>query len=503
MSMSISDENETRIDLEERLHFPATDIHHEQKREARKHVCLVLSQVQNHRARFRATRGTTPNVDSRPFTDLNLHVGQDVGEEPFKTSFFANKKAPYQPNLKVYPGTRFGTRLRCFKSSWYNEYKWLEYNEEMDACFCFPCRLFLTNPTESAFTKTGFRDWKHAKEKGKGFNKHQCSSDHLRAIEIYEEKKMRNLRGCTVVASLVSLSTDHKQWLFAVFNVSRYLCANSLPFRGTNESDIDKGDGLFLRAFSQLLFPLEEKWKKIHKNLPKNAKYTSPDIQNEVIEVLASLVKKKIADDVRKAELFTIMADGTTDKNRKEIQGLVCRYLSSVGKVEEHCLNVKGIDDRSAKGIFNFIKETLAQFEISVDGLVSQSFDGASVMSGDYNGLQKLVSDFCDRYILYVHCFLHKIHLVVTFVTENLDEIKEYYGTIMALYNFFKKSAVLESYEGTALKRLIETRWSGHYESTSHVNNNYGDLIQALLVASKKKNYPGKTKLRQSGFLIK
>ncbi len=56
------------------------------------------------------------------------------------------------------------------------------------------------------------------------------------------------------------------------------------------------------------------------------------------------------------------MADSTTDKNRKEIQGFVCHYLSYEGKVEEHCLNVKGIDDHSAKGIFNFIKETLAEF---------------------------------------------------------------------------------------------------------------------------------------------
>ena len=97
------------------------------------------------------------------------------------------------------------------------------------------------------------------------------------------------------------------------------------------------------------------------------------------------------------------MADGTSDKNRKQ-----------------------RVDDRSAKGIFNFIKETLAEFKISVDGLVSQSFDGASVMSGDYNGLQKLISDFCHRYILYVHCFLHKIHLVATFVMENLDEVMNY-----------------------------------------------------------------------------
>ena len=241
------------------------------------------------------------------------------------------------------------------------------------------------------FTKTGYRDWKHANEKAMGFDQHNSSKEHLNATGNYEEVHYRGIV-CVI-----------KQWLFAVFNVTKFLCANGLPFRGSHESDVDTADGLFLRAFSQLLFPLKPKLKKIHKNLPKNAKYTCHDIQDEVIEILASLVKQKIAKDVRKAELFTIMADG---KNRNEIQGLVCRYLSPEGKIEEHFLNIKGIDDRSAQGVFNFVKETLADFKISVDGLVSQSFDGANVMSGDYGGLQKLISDFCDRYILYVYALL-------------------------------------------------------------------------------------------------
>jgi hypothetical protein len=85
---------------------------------------------------------------------------------------------------------------------------------------------------------------------GKGLYLHQSSNGYLKAMGIYEERKMRNLHGCTVVASLVSFNTDQKQWLFAVFNVSRYFYANSIPFRGSKESDIDAGDGLFLRAFS-------------------------------------------------------------------------------------------------------------------------------------------------------------------------------------------------------------------------------------------------------------
>ena len=85
------------------------------------------------------------------------------------------------------------------------------------------------------------------------------------------------------------------------------------------------------------------------------------------------------------------------------------------------------MEDRTATGIFQFIKSTSAEYDISVDGLVSQSYDGASVVSGDYNGLQRLISDFCGRLILYIHCFLHKINFVVVHIMENISEIKEYF----------------------------------------------------------------------------
>ena len=63
--------------------------------------------------------------------------------------------------------------------------------------------------------------------------------------------------------------------------------------------------------------------------------------------------------------------------------------------IEEHCLSIKGINNRSAKEIFSFMKDTLAECKISKYGLVSQSYDGAIVMPGDYKGLQKFISNFC------------------------------------------------------------------------------------------------------------
>ena len=116
--------------------------------------------------------------------------------------------------------------------------------------------------------------------------------------------------------------------------------------------------------------------------------------------------------------------------------------------------------------------------------LVSQSYDGASVMSGDVKGLKKRITDFCGRYVLYVHCYLHRINLIVTNVMESLPEIKEHFEITQSLYKFFKKSAVAEVYDGTTLKRLIATRWSGHYESARHVNKNLSDIVECLKIAS-------------------
>lgn len=404
--------------------------------------------------------------------------------------FFDNAEKPCQPSLALYPKRSIGGTNRSFNKNWFAAYKWLEYNQDMDACFCFPCRVFLANSSEKTFTQTGFRDWKNAKSTGnkKGLSRHEESKNHQNAMALWADKERRERENKTIRHTVSQITSEQQKWLYAVFHVTRFLAGNGLAFRGESERSIEEGDGLYLRTFSQLLFPLEPMWSDIHKRLPQNAKYTSPEIQNEVISVLATLVKRTIAKDICEAKLYTIMADGTTDKNRHEIQGLVCRFLSSDGDIREHCLNIEGLTDRSARGVFEFITSTLKTFHVSPDGIVSQSYDGASVMSGAYEGLQALISTFCDRYILYVHCFLHKISLVVVQVMENIEEICDYFGIVSSLYNFFKKSAVLEVYEGSALKRLIETRWSGHFESTNHVNKNFGDLIQALKIVSKSRS---------------
>ena len=84
---------------------------------------------------------------------------------------------------------------------------------------------------------------------------------------------------------------------------------------------------------------------------------------------------------------------------------------------------------------------------------------------------------------------------------KSIDEVKSFFETASSLYSFFKNAGVNECYEGTPLKRLIETRWSGHFDSVNHVNNNYSEITVALSMAFKSKKLQSEDKALATGLL--
>ena len=63
-------------------------------------------------------------------------------------------------------------------------------------------------------------------------------------------------------------------------------------------------------------------------NAPRNAMYTSGDIQNQLISVLGDQIRDQILDQLRQAKWFTIIADEVTDVSNKEQLGLALRYVN-------------------------------------------------------------------------------------------------------------------------------------------------------------------------------
>ena len=53
-------------------------------------------------------------------------------------------------------------------------------------------------------------------------------------------------------------------------------------------------------------------------DLPRNAKYTSWKIQNEVLQLLADMIRKQIIEDVKASEHFALIVDETKDVSKTE-----------------------------------------------------------------------------------------------------------------------------------------------------------------------------------------
>ena len=143
----------------------------------------------------------------------------------------------------------------------------------------------------------------------------------------------------------------------------------------------DFGDGLHLNV-CLTPFKTNSDLKKIAEKLPANAKYSSPDIQIEVIQVLQRILKKKIITEFKESEVFTVMVDGSTDKNRREIVGIVVRYVTASGEKTKHALDLKHIEYHSAKSLLEILLQSLKEEGIDLERITAQCYNGANVMSG-------------------------------------------------------------------------------------------------------------------------
>ena len=199
-----------------------------------------------------------------------------------------------------------------------------------------------------------------------------------------------------------------------------------------------------------------------------------------MIEVLHKVLKLKLREKVLDAGIYTLMMDGSSDCNWKEIEGIVVRFINKKGDIEEHAIGVKEANDRSAQGLLALMTSCLNDMDIPLDGAVAQCYDGASVMSGHRGGLQKFLSEKSGRNIIYVHCFCHRLHLVVRDIIDTVMLVSEHYSLLSSLYNCMKLADVKAHYVGIKLKRLLETRWSGHRDCVLAIDREIKEIIDCL-----------------------
>ena len=240
---------------------------------------------------------------------------------------------PVQPVNIKFPATVISGKSRSFNPAWYNAYPWLEYSIQKDACYCYSCRLFCSgcgSKCEQSFTLVGFKDWKHATGKGGVLSKHDSSCAHRKSVLSWNQYKI-NSKCKMSISDQLGISraqqlTQNRHYIKTLAEIILLCSHQEIALRGHRESDNSMNRGNFLEILN-LVAVHDPLINDRLKNGPRNAKYTSPDIQNTLINVMARTVRESICSSVRKAGAYTILADETKDCSKKEQLAIVLRYV--------------------------------------------------------------------------------------------------------------------------------------------------------------------------------
>ena len=96
----------------------------------------------------------------------------------------------------------------------------------------------------------------------------------------------------------------------------------------------------------------------------------------------------------------------------------------------------------------------LTEADLTLSKILSQVYDGASVMVGYCGGVQCQLQERENKTISDVHCLNHQLHLVVVHTMSAKQAINEF----VVVCNFFRKPTFALHCNGEKLKRLLEQR---------------------------------------------
>jgi len=168
--------------------------------------------------------------------------------------------------------------------------------------------------------------------------------------------------------------------------------------------------------------------KKIAKRLlekPLNAKYTSHNIQNELLETMANVVREQIIDEVKKSQYFSVMVDESKDVSKTEQISIVLRFYNQK-QIHECFVDFKAATGLDALSLSTIILDSLRSYGLDVTScLVGQGYDGASVMSGCHSGVQQRIRDSAPL-AYYVHCYAHRLNLVIVDCCKSVAEVRDF-----------------------------------------------------------------------------
>ncbi|XP_008180518.1 52 kDa repressor of the inhibitor of the protein kinase-like [Acyrthosiphon pisum] len=391
--------------------------------------------------------------------DIGLFIGQF--EQPTSQVNSSHRynilKNTFNPDTTFkFPGS--GRRNLKFQINWLSRWKWLAYSVSCDGAFCKYRMLFC--PKEVNTQKLGqlvFEKFTHE------------------FLSVFENKQESI---AVKLDSKLKLGIEKNRKMIRPIIETILLCGRQgIALRGLTDSGpidlsslfLSNNEGNFRVILKYVLMNSKDELKNCFENLPKNTTYISPDIQNEIINVINSLVIKKLVTKINQAKCFTILADEITDVAGIEQFSMCVRYFDK--------------DTNKIRGFSSICTR------INLNYLRGQAYDGASAMQGLFNGVQAIIKQSYPL-ALYIHCCSHSLNLAISDACD-VKSIRNAVGIIQTVCSFFntpKRQAVLQNSveqiapdsKKTKLKMLCPTRWVERHEAILVFLELFDSIIESL-----------------------
>lgn len=379
--------------------------------------------------------------------------------------------------------TSSGSRVRTrkFNHNIYSKNGWLCGCDEKHAFFCFPCTLF---GGEVTWTKNGVTDLVHIWEKIKTHEKSKVHINNVFSFSVLGKSNISTQLSAAYRQTIVAHNEQvdkNRYVLNIIINCIRFCGALELALRGHNESDDSENRGVFreLIDFSSHL----DKDLRDHFSKSSVFKGTSKTTQNELLECMLDIYHEEVAKEIKSADYVAVIADETTDVASEFQLVIILRYIVG-GKPVERFWNFVSPAGHDALSISECIlKEISPLVSDSPNKLVAQSYDGASVMSGGLNGVQKIIRDKYP-FANYVHCYAHQVNLIMSSAASINRSVRIFFAHLSGICSFFstspQRTRVLDEIVQRRLPRSSQTRWNFHSRGVNTVYEYRKELVTVM-----------------------
>ncbi|XP_030267317.1 zinc finger MYM-type protein 1-like isoform X2 [Sparus aurata] len=264
--------------------------------------------------------------------------------------------------------------------------------------------------------------------------------------------------------------------LYKIIDCVKFCGAFELALRGHDESESSENPGVF-KGLVDFVASLDSVLQE-HLQTATVFKGTSKTVQNELLDCMFSVLREHIIDEIRSADFVSIQADETMDISTQCQLVLVIRYIDKAHNVQERFFEFIPLQSATADSIATALLDRLSSIlpDDKKSKLISQAYDGASVMRGATGGVQKKVQDvYVNAH--YVHCYAHQLNLIMQQVTSHIPVVNQFFSDLAGFSGFF---SVLDRVVAHRLPRASTVRWNFHIRAVNTVFEHKDDLIQCF-----------------------